>query len=123
MNGNGHGELNDIRAVLGQIAASQARQEHILGQHTDWLKDHDRLLTEHATLLNALAESQAALGENQTAFAKNQAAFAENQAALAANLRILAENGVRLDTRINALVSICDDLIRNKRDRKKRSGS
>jgi hypothetical protein len=91
MNGNGHSELNDIRAVLAQIAASQARQEHVLEQHTDWLKDHDRLLTENATLLKALAE----------------------------NVTALAENGVRVDTRLDALVSICDDLIRNKRDRKK----
>ena len=102
MNGNGHGELNDIRAVLAQIAASQAKQERILELHTDWLKDHDRVLTEHSTLLKALAENVKALAENMT---------------------VLTENGVRLDTRLNALVSICDDLIRNKRDRKKRDGS
>jgi hypothetical protein len=102
MNGNGHSELNDIRAVLAQIAASQARQEHILEQHTDWLKDHDRLLTENATLLKALAKNVKVVAENVTA---------------------LAENGVRVDTRLDALVSICDDLIRNKRDRKKRDGT
>jgi septal ring factor EnvC (AmiA/AmiB activator) len=109
MNGNGHSELNDIRVVLAQIAASQAKQERILELHTDWLKDHDRVLTEHSTLLNGLAE--------------NVKAIAQNVKALAENMTVLTENGVRLDTRLNALVSICDDLIRNKRDRKKRDAS
>lgn len=89
MDGNGHNELSDIRAVLADIAARQARHQHILDQHGAAMTAIDVRLDHVGTLLD----------------------------------RFAAESGERMgrvERHLEVLADICDGLIRNKQDKKRK---
>jgi hypothetical protein len=55
MDGNGHSEFNDIRALLADIAARQAGHQQILDQHGAAITAIDARLDRVGTLLDRFA--------------------------------------------------------------------
>lgn len=103
MDGNGHNELSDIRAVLAEIAARQARHEHMLEQHGRFLEQHGRLFDQHGAAMTAIDARLDHVGTLLDRFA--------------------AESGERMgrvERHLEVLADICDGLIRNKQDKKRK---
>ncbi len=93
-----NGDFEEIWKILRNIAILQEQHEKILLMHAEKLPEHDQRLAAHATLM------------------------AEHDERLAAHAALMAQHDERMERvgrHLEVLANICDDLIRNKADKKR----
>jgi hypothetical protein len=93
-----NGEFEEVWKILRNIAILQEQHEKILLMHSERLPEHHERLAAHATLM------------------------AEHDERLAAHATLMAQHDERMERvgrHLEALATICDDLIRNKADKKR----
>ena len=103
-NGNPGGDLNEIRLILAEVAAGQARHEHILEEYS---RRHNEAMAAVDVRLDRMSERQERIEERQERIEESLERTEESLERTARHLEVHS--------------LLIDDLIRNKQDRKKRA--